>query len=277
VRSLFFAFLVFAFAAPALAQQPNAAGNQGGGQQAADKDAAKPRASVSATTHFSPGNRVDSSTYRAICDSPKDRDHADLCMQWRVAESSETQVIFTVLGFLALIGTLIFTAIAAVATRNTVSTMRDTGERQLRAYLTVIEGGCYRQSRALRFEFRPVILNTGQTPAYGVRVVSTLRMLSIQEAEMFDFTVPHPDQVLVSNTIGAHQNKFISTIAERRFTWAELREYRQGKRYIFVFGTVRYRDAFGQPRFTNFCFSIAAWSKAGPPLWHMNNRHNDSN
>ena len=68
-----------------------------------------------ATTHFAPGFRVDKSTYGAICDSPKDKDHADLCQQWRVAESTETALWLNGLSLLLLFGAFIAAVWAARA------------------------------------------------------------------------------------------------------------------------------------------------------------------
>jgi hypothetical protein len=56
----------------------------------------------------------------------------------------------------------------------------------------------------------------------------------------------------------------------------EMREWISGQKLIYVYGTIRYRDAFREPRFTNFCYSVLYWSKRGTPLWHNTNRHNES-
>jgi|GraSoiStandDraft_4_1057263.scaffolds.fasta_scaffold975782_1 hypothetical protein len=46
----------------------------------------------------------------------------------------------------------------------------DTAQRQLRAYVTSVFGNAGRQgiTKGFRFEFRPSIVNTGQTPAYNL-------------------------------------------------------------------------------------------------------------
>lgn len=58
--------------------------------------------------------RGDSETYRAICEKPKDRDYADLCQQWRVAEAAieqsywaQPQFIASALTVLGLVVTIV--------------------------------------------------------------------------------------------------------------------------------------------------------------------------
>ncbi len=105
---------------PALAQQENRVGGDATGQNTENIQDKTSADTQSATTHFAPGNRVDDHTYAAICDSPKDGDHADLCQQWRMAEVAKVQLWLSVFGLVLLSGTLVFTAIAAVAARDAV-------------------------------------------------------------------------------------------------------------------------------------------------------------
>lgn len=88
-------------------------GERYGVQRAAAQE--KQGAEQAATSYFAPGFQVDAHTYRAICDQPKDREHADLCQQWRVAEMAYTQALLSVLGLLLVAGTLGFTAWTAYA------------------------------------------------------------------------------------------------------------------------------------------------------------------
>lgn len=104
----------------ALAQQQNGVGSDAAASNTGDHQSPERTGAKSATTHFAPGNRVDPNTYRAICDSPKDKDHADLCQQWRVAEAAESQIWLTGVGLVLVFGTLVFTAIAARAARDAV-------------------------------------------------------------------------------------------------------------------------------------------------------------
>jgi hypothetical protein len=87
----------------------------------------------SPSTHFAAGYQVDRYTYRAVCDQPKDKDHADLCQQWRMAEAAESQFWLSVLGTLFLLGTLLFTGIAANAARKAARSAKDTADAAIRA------------------------------------------------------------------------------------------------------------------------------------------------
>jgi hypothetical protein len=154
---------------------------------------------------------------------------------------------------------------------------RKSSERQLRAYIMSVVGVGFRQggTRGLRFEFRPILLNTGQTPAYDAHIINGIRLLSPQEAESYDFRLQNmPGSVA---TLGPRQDRFTQAIFERRLSKAELREYRLGVRKLYVFGTITYRDAFRKHRYTNFCYSIAWWPKRAGAIWHTENRHNDCN
>jgi hypothetical protein len=153
-----------------------------------------------------------------------------------------------------------------------------TTRAQSRAYLMSVVGSQFRQGgvRGLKFEFRPVVLNTGQTPAYDVQVASKILFLSSDEAAAFDFRLPRARGASVM-TLGPRQDRFIHTIFDRTLSKAELREYKKNNKRLYVFGTLFYRDAFRARRYTHFCYSINWWSKRGPPLWHSVHRHNDSN
>jgi hypothetical protein len=176
-------------------------------------------------------------------------------------------------------GILIFNALLVLVVLSQVMEARKSSERQLRAYIVSTPGQQFRQgaTKGLKFEFRPFILNTGQTPAYQVRSVSRIRFMSVQEAATFDFTVP--DTGMISEvTLGSQQNRFVHTIYDGVLSKTELRQYQRFEKNLFVYGTTRYRDAFGRPRYTNHCYSISWWRKrSGAPLWQTVARHSDSN
>jgi hypothetical protein len=154
---------------------------------------------------------------------------------------------------------------------------RRSSERQLRAYVTSAIGTAIRQwaAKGLRFEFRPILLNTGQTPAYDVHIVSAIRLLSFREAATYDFRLPNvPGSI---STLGPRQDRFTQVIFDRVLSRAELQQYLSGQRQLFVFGTITYRDAFRKWRYTNYCYSIAWWNKRTTHLWLSFHRHNDSN
>jgi hypothetical protein len=175
---------------------------QHSGVETYNKQTTEPGAAKSVTTHFAPGHKVDSDTYRVICDSPKDREHADLCIQWRIAEAAETQIIWTVSGFLVLVGTLIAAGATARSAWKTVVTTEDATQRQLRAYIGHQPNGAYFEAepRLIEIEGRKghvlfpigrVIYfekNFGQTPARKVEMYIRI----VPEGELPEGGYPRP-------------------------------------------------------------------------------------
>jgi hypothetical protein len=175
---------------------------------------------------------------------------------------------------------VLFTFTLWLATRDLVIGADETAQRQLRAYLTTVTGQCIRQSArprkngGVKFEFRPIILNTGQTPAYAVTSISDVKFLSYEEAANFKFVVPPLTSSGVV-TLGSRQDRFSQVIFSRKLTWAELKQFRAGTHAFFVYGTIHYRDAFKEPRFTDYGYAVGWWPRRGDPIWRSIN-HNDS-
>ncbi len=154
-----------------------------------------------------------------------------------------------------------------------------TTRAQLRAYLSIATGEGFRQGavKGLKFEFRPVVINTGQTPAYKVNISGALLFLETTTAADFDWdgNIPAPTGAGVL-TLGTQQNRFTKGILDRTLNKAELRQFRKGTHSLYVFGKVTYLVAFQRQRYTNYCFLIGAWNKRGPATWITTFRHNDS-
>lgn len=179
-------------------------------------------------------------------------------------------------------GILLANFLLVLAVWGQIREARKSTEARLRAYVVVVVGTQFRQggTRGLRFEFRPVMLNTGQTPAYEMRSVARIRFMTLVEASTFDFTLPDPSvgtSVTSAVTLGPRQDRFVQTIYDGRLSKTELREFKRLQKALFVYGTTYYRDAFDKPRYTNFCFAVGWWNKRGPPLWQTVMRHSDSN
>ena len=150
---------------------------------------------------------------------------------------------------------------------------------QLRAYVTTVPGFSIRQGGnrgALKFEFRPQILNTGQTPAYKVDIVSRMAFVAIGEVAKYDFRLP-ANQYPGAMTLGPNQERFTQVIFDRKLTKAELRLYKKGSHRLLIYGRINYRDAFGHRHYTHYCYIVSWWLRMGPPLWNHAIPHNDSN
>jgi hypothetical protein len=179
-------------------------------------------------------------------------------------------------------GVLIANFLLVLTVVSQIREARASSEATLRAYLVVKVGTQFRQGgvRGLRFEFRPGLLNTGQTPAYEMRTIARVAFLSPAEAAAFNFNLPDPtgDPTAASAvTLGPEQDRFVQAILDRRLSKAELREYQRMQKFLYVYGTTYYRDAFRKARYTNFCYSVSWWNKRALPLWQTVFRHSDSN
>lgn len=154
-----------------------------------------------------------------------------------------------------------------------------TSQRQLRAYISVMTGEGYRQgaTRGLRFEFRPRLINTGETPAYGVNIQSGIVFLSNIEGATYDFEANLPPITSIGvMTLGKNQDRFTQAILNRRLTKTELRQFLRGTSSLFIFGKVSYRDTFKRVRYTNYCYSVSMWNKRILLTWRTTFRHNES-
>lgn len=135
---------------------------------------------------------------------------------------------------------------AAEAGQAAVRVASDTAERQLRAYVSVVEATVTWQSRQSILA-TIVLQNTGQTPALNVHkayVVST--------GEPDDFDVPEPDETAISHSIGAGVPMTLYAPVSR-IPEDEWQGIRSRAMPFYVWGEVRYDDIFGKtPRFTKF-------------------------
>lgn len=219
----------------------------------------------------------DAETYMAICQQPTDKDQADLCQQWRMAQMAEQQValinnqIFLTIGEVALlIATLGFSIFTALRTDKT-------SRRQLRAYVSVNPGEIIQQDndKNIRFEFQPIFQNVGQTPAYDLWYKSHAGVFSFPLPADFAFDCPHSPW-RSSMTLGSQQWRAGFIGVDQMLSDSEIAELKgPNNKKLMAYGTVYYRDTFGKKHQTNFCF-CAVWGSAGIPVWISADRHNDA-
>jgi hypothetical protein len=130
-------------------------------------------------TYFAPSFQVDAHTYRAICDQPKDVDHADLCQQWRMAEAAERQLWLTALGLAFISLTLFFTARAAIAASRAADAARQGNKisrnlfvAEQRPWVSIeinLSGALTFNSEEVLLPLKLKIENIGRSPAESVR------------------------------------------------------------------------------------------------------------
>lgn len=126
-----------------------------------------------------------------------------------------------------------------------------------RAYLTVLIGQASFQERRgpgqndLKFEARPVLQNTGNTPAKKIVIRIKAAILPISE----DVEMPTPEEAAArkGSTIGAHQSATMTGTVGEFVPYDEVPLIKEGfPKALHVWGLVTYEDVFGDPHTTRF-------------------------
>jgi hypothetical protein len=161
----------------------------------------------------------------------------------------------------------IATAVLAFITWRLVSLGREqstTTRTELRAYLSVVVGTAIFQekTKSLRFEARPMIINTGQTPAYKVRYTAMAEIIPDNLVSDFSFSFPANTDISQSS-IGPKENRSFSAIVANYVPDKDVTAIKTGNGMaLWVWGVVYYEDVFGRRRFTKFGQRLT-WLKNG--------------
>jgi hypothetical protein len=148
-------------------------------------------------------------------------------------------------------------AISARAAENSVATIRERTALQMRAYISVnINNGVYQErERGLRFDVRPIVFNSGNTPAHNLTYWATARILPQPLPEDFDF--PQADDIKSRLVLGPHQNILINATVPDFVDDAEVEEIKSGfPKRVYIWEAVLYEDVFGEFKETKFCHSL---------------------
>lgn len=158
-------------------------------------------------------------------------------------------------GFLVLVGTLLFTGAAAVAAWRTVRAMKETAERQLRAYVSINPVLLVNFGAPYPIRVECQTTNHGQTPAFQVNHVFQIGVLPNPLPGGFRF--PVPDRVVANNSAifpnSAIKSWFNHTVP---LTGAEAAAIEVGTHNLHLWGVTSYVDAFGKSRTTTFNASL---------------------
>jgi len=149
---------------------------------------------------------------------------------------------------------------------------------QLRAYVSVSFRGCIEQdaSRPLKYEIQTNIQNNGATPAVGANTASALRVLPYPLPDDVDLTVPLTDLAAAANLAPHSPPIYVRNWLSAFLSEAEVEEIKTGTtKRLYIFGTTKYKDVFGDSHFTNFCWSIG-WNFDGSAIATNAPRHNDA-
>lgn len=111
----------------------------------------------------------------------------DKWLQEFVCDIKITDVVIAIFSVLLVGVTIGLVLVGYIQARR----MRVSARQQLRAYLSMEIGTTYRQSRKRRgwFEFRPTVVNNGQTPASKVRILSRIDFVDSAIRADFDYGI----------------------------------------------------------------------------------------
>lgn len=164
-----------------------------------------------------------------------------------VCDIKITDVYLAVFNFLLVMVTCGLIAVGVL----TIRKMRITEERQLRAYVNIAQVRVEHLMGKARFYIE--IRNYGQTPAYETTTESGVKLAKFPLVEELPLRAEPPaGKVIIGPGTPIHN----MLPAQRQLTEAEIQQLRDGSMAIYVFGRIKYRDAFKRRRETLFRFLI---------------------
>ncbi|HXC46682.1 MAG TPA: hypothetical protein VNU20_00225 [Candidatus Sulfotelmatobacter sp.] len=150
--------------------------------------------------------------------------------------------------------------------------------KQMRAYLSVIISGATFQERpkGWKFEGKPMLVNTGNTPAKNVSYGATAAIIQLPLPD--DFTFPLTTERKSTATIGAHQNAILSGIVNDFVDDAEVDDIKLGKdgKCLCIWGIVTYDDIFGEHQTTKFCQTLLWYADGKTVHGYYYPQHNET-
>lgn len=146
-----------------------------------------------------------------------------------------------------------------VLTKTIVKQQRKFSRAQMRAYLTVVIGsGVYQErEKDLRFEVKPLLKNTGFTPAHKVKYWAIANVLPHPLPVGFNF--PEKNEAIGNYVLGSNHDLILNAIVIGNFFDDEVAQAvkeGRGDGRLYVWGKVSYEDVFRKPHFAKFCQSI---------------------
>lgn len=142
----------------------------------------------------------------------------------------------------------------------TLKTMQETAQRQLRAYIFIVNGRVERLGDN-RLKAALTIKNFGATPAYQLTHQTAVRIVPNEEPTGYSQEGVSKQVLLIPPNADAPLNCF----SVKSFELDDHRAYAQDQCHIFVYGTLNYLDAFGRPQTTHFRFEVTGdiWASRG--------------
>jgi hypothetical protein len=186
----------------------------------------------------------------------------------------------TPINLLTATSVAIFTAVLTIFTVKLWGSGENYSQRELRAYLSVSPLWVlfFNRTPPQQILVEAIIKNHGQTPASEIR--------NIYEIGVFkpDFQTPETATQRRDSEGTSFPSLDLSVrfFDSKTFSKEEVDDVCSGKRLIFVWGTIMYKDAFNRRWRTDFSANVggpdfAAWVRGDtkmPPRWTYGNRHN---
>lgn len=182
--------------------------------------------------------------------------------------------------------------IQAEVAQETLKTMQDTAERQLRAYVLVEARRIKQFDTANPTVVELCIKNVGQTPAYEIQISAGVQVLPVNIPAGTNFNASFQGNISIT-TVHPNNELFTDARSSTPLSSAEISQIKNGtQNRLYVAGTLKYRDAFKKQRATEFlvstggiefqkAFSLAASLNKPIPegadvSWQHNRLHNEA-
>jgi hypothetical protein len=146
----------------------------------------------------------------------------------------------------------------ALQLARTVNMMDDTAERQLRAYVSAIPNHIFAFNETTTVCIRYTISNHGLTPAYDMTSLARVDVLPYPLPPNWPFENPPANIARMSESV-VYSDKpdFARTYMRRILTRDEIEQViKADECRIYVYGLIRYIDAFKKPHTSRFCYSV---------------------
>ena len=165
---------------------------------------------------------------------------------------------------------------SAQAAIDSVELTRQRWAQQMRAYVTVIVNQAVYQDRAnnIRFGIMPMMANHGHTLAHNVRYKATAEILPFPLPEHIALNLPPNLPWVAGAVLGPQQNFVMNATVHDFVPHPEVQSIMAGQnRRVYIWGTIAYRDQFGDEHETDFSQSVV-WLPDGRifGMYHRRNR-----
>jgi hypothetical protein len=184
---------------------------------------------------------------------------------------------------LAVLLTLFFIAWQALLMRQSVTASDNVSKRELRAYVTVVIGQATFQERRdedkggdLKFDCRPLLVNTGRTPARKITYKARAAIMAVPLPKGTHLP-EDPDEGIGGSILGPQQNANMFAVVDGFCADKDVDsiKYSKGDKGLYVWGRVTYEDVFGENHYTRFCHLIY-WSSPSDVKGHYIPGRNDA-